>query len=292
MKRLLTTLMFTFALTLSVDAQTVETLPEARDAARKEINEGARAYRREDFGEAQRRFERALELDPLNKNAPFFVARAIHAQYRPGVKTPENVGIARAAIAAYQRVLVADPESDEAYNATVYLYRMIKEDALERQWLIRRATDERISGERRSLAYTVLASKDWQCSYDFTEQKEVKTTVRRNRKLMLRYVKPTNTDGYLAAQQCVTRGLEFVEKAISLDAESEQAWSFKANLSMEAVKLAEMDRNPGRRSVYQQLADEAARRVGELTEQNRKKKEAEEKRKAAEAKRKAADSVH
>lgn len=59
--------------------------------ANRELNEGAAAYKAGDFAEAQRHFEKALELDPSSKNAPLFIARAIHAQYRPGIDTPENV---------------------------------------------------------------------------------------------------------------------------------------------------------------------------------------------------------
>src|SRR4028119_127773 len=71
--------------------------------AKSEIDEGAREYKASKFYEAQKRFERALELDPSNKNAPFFIGRAIHAQFKPGVEAPENIAIARSAITAYHR---------------------------------------------------------------------------------------------------------------------------------------------------------------------------------------------
>jgi Flp pilus assembly protein TadD len=49
------------------------------------LNEAARAYREGRFVEAEQYSRRAQELDPNNKTAPMFIARTIHAQYRPGV---------------------------------------------------------------------------------------------------------------------------------------------------------------------------------------------------------------
>src|SRR5919206_580224 len=61
-----------------------------RIRAKNEINEAARAYKAGKFAEAEQHSKRALELNPEDKNAPFFIARTIHAQYKPGVETPEN----------------------------------------------------------------------------------------------------------------------------------------------------------------------------------------------------------
>src|SRR5437764_4992435 len=88
-----------------------------RIRSKNELNECARAYREGHFAEAEQHAERAVELDPNNKTAPAFVARTIHAQYKPGVDAPENDQKARQAIDAYKRVLAQDPTNDEAYKA-------------------------------------------------------------------------------------------------------------------------------------------------------------------------------
>ncbi len=44
--------------------------------ANKELNEGAAAYKAGNFAEAQRHFEKALQLDPSHKNAQLFEACA------------------------------------------------------------------------------------------------------------------------------------------------------------------------------------------------------------------------
>src|SRR3954468_5160079 len=57
-----------------------------RIRAKNEINEAARAYKAGRFAEAQQHSERALQLYPDDKNAPLFIARSIHAQYKQGVE--------------------------------------------------------------------------------------------------------------------------------------------------------------------------------------------------------------
>src|SRR5215211_8024167 len=76
-----------------------------RIRAKNQLNEAARAYREGRFPEAEQHSREAASLDPNNKTAPMFIARTIHAQYRPGVQSPENIVKAQEAIQAYQQLL-------------------------------------------------------------------------------------------------------------------------------------------------------------------------------------------
>src|SRR5215510_5515037 len=147
-----------------------------RIRAKNQLNEAARAYREGRFPEAEAHSREAASLDPNNKTAPMFIARTIHAQYRPGVQSPENIQKAQEAIQAYQKILDKNPKDDEAYKAIAYLYGAIKEEDKLRQWISARAANETAEPEKRSEAYVVLASKDWDCSYKITEQPNVKFT--------------------------------------------------------------------------------------------------------------------
>lgn len=249
--------------------------------AKNQLNEGARAYKDRRYTEAQGHFSRALELSPEQKNARFFIARSIHAQYKPGVEAEPNVAKAREAIKAYQDVLAADPENEEAYNAVVYLYRAIKDEQKEREWLVQRANLETAKPEKRSQAFTVLASKQWQCSFNVTEQKDNMVTVMKDDKATIQYKKPKEQKDFDEAVKCATEGLQLAEKAISLDSNSEQAWSYKTNLLLEMVKLAKMDNNTDRAAEYQKQADAAQQRTTQLNEANKRKREEDEKAKEA-----------
>jgi hypothetical protein len=252
--------------------------------AKSQLNDGAQAYRARNYGEAQEHFQKALELNPAQKNARLFIARSIHAQYKPGVEQEANVQKAREAIKAYQDVLANEPDNDDAYNAVVYLFRMIKDEQSERNWLMQRANLESAPGVKRSQALTVLASKNWQCSYNITEQTENKVTVMKEGKALIQYRKPKQQRDYDEAMKCVADGLQLAEKAISLDQNSEQAWSFKTNLLLERVKLAKMDGKDAEAAEYQKQADAAQQRTTQLNEENKRKREAEEKAKEAKAK--------
>src|SRR5215475_1894 len=113
-----------------------------RIRAKNQLNEAAKAYREGHFDEAEQHSRRAAELDHDNKTAPMFIARTIHAQYRPGVQTPENIAKAQKAIDAYQVILQNNPKDEEAYKAIAYLYGAIKADDKLRQWISSRAANE------------------------------------------------------------------------------------------------------------------------------------------------------
>src|SRR6185503_9964035 len=83
-----------------------------RIRSKNQLNEAARAYREGKFPEAEQHSREAAALDPNNKTAPMFIARTIHAQYRPGVQNPENIAKAQEAIEAYQQILARNPNDE------------------------------------------------------------------------------------------------------------------------------------------------------------------------------------
>ena len=253
-----------------------------RIRAKNELNEAARTYREGHFQEAEQHSRRALELDPNSKTALAFIARTIHAQFRPGVQTPDNIAKANEAIQAYQRILEVDPKDDEAYKAIAYLYGAIKEDDKLRSWIAARANDPSAKPERRAEAYVVLASKDWDCSFKITELPTNKSTsVSAGNRATVSYKKPGDQKEFNNAQACVKRGLEEIENAIKYDPSSESAWSYKTNLLLEASKLAEMDGKADQKAELDKQREVAQKRTNALSEANQKKKEEEEAKKTA-----------
>jgi len=252
-----------------------------RIRAKNQLNEAARAYHDGHFEEAEGYSRRALELDPDSKTAPLFIARTIHAQYKPGVQAPENLAKANEAIKAYQLVLERNPKSDEAYKAIAYLYGATKENEKLRAWISARANDTSAAPEKRAEGFIVLASQDWDCSFKITELPSNQTKTLVNNKLTIAYKKPQNQKDFDTAQACMKRGLEEVDNAIKLDPNSEPAWSYKTNLLIEAVRLAEMDGKTDQKAQLEKQREEAQKRTTELNQINQKKKEEEEAKKAA-----------
>jgi tetratricopeptide (TPR) repeat protein len=238
-----------------------------RIRSKNQLNEAARAYRAGNFPEAEQHSREAAALDPDNKTAPMFIARTIHAQYRPGVQSPENIAKAQQAIEAYQQILAKNPQDDEAYKAIAYLYGAIKEDDKLRQWITARAADESAEPEKRAEAYVVLASKDWDCSFKITELPTNKTTTidEATNKATVSYKKPSEQKDFNQAQLCVKQGLAEAENAIKFDPNNESAWSYKTNLLLEASKLAEMDGQAEQKAQYQKDYEAALKRTTELS---------------------------
>lgn len=254
-----------------------------RIRAKNQLNEAARSYREGRFAEAEQHSREAAELDPDNKTAPMFIARTIHAQYRPGVQNPENVAKAQQAIEAYQQILARNPQDDEAYKAIAYLYESIKEYDKLRKWISDRASNEATEPEKRAEAYIVLASKDWDCSFKITELPTNKTTTLdpANNKATVSYKKPKDQKDFDQAQMCVKQGLTEAENAIKFDPNNESAWSYKTNLLLEASKLAEMDGQTEQKANYQKDYEAALKRTTELSAANQKRKEEEAKQSAS-----------
>src|SRR5690349_1550833 len=254
-----------------------------RIRAKNQLNEAARAYREGRFPEAEQHSREAASLDPNNKTAPMFIARTIHAQYRPGVQSPENIAKAQEAIDAYQKLLAKNPQDEEAYKAIAYLYGAIKEDDKLRQWISSRAANESTEPTKRAEAYVVLASKDWDCSFKITElpTNKITTVDPSNNKATISYKKPKDQKDFDQAQMCVKQGLAEAENAIKFDPNNESAWSYKTNLLLEASKLAEMDGHADQKAQYQKEYEVALKRTTELSAAAQKRKEEEEARQQA-----------
>ena len=246
-----------------------------RVRAKNALNEGARAYKDGRFADAEERFRTAHELDPSQKNAPLFIARAVQQQYKPGVTTPENMAVGERAVAAYQDILNRDPTNEDAYKAIVFLYGQMKNDQKVNELLTQRASSGP-TPKAKAEALTILASKQWQCSYDVTEQKENKQTENKPDKILIHYKKPANQANFDRAQQCTTEGLKLAEQATSIDPENPNAWSYKANLLREKAKLAEMAGDTKAKEDFDNQYTAALETQKRLGAEETKRKEAEE----------------
>lgn len=237
--------------------------------AKNELNKVAQSYKEKKFAEAEKHAKRALELDPYNENAPVFIARTIHAQYRKGVDSPENVAKANEAIEAYKQIAKNDPNNDEAFTAVTVLLGSLNKPDEQSQWVEQRASNEGVSPNKRADALAFLASKEWDCSNQVTDSKANQQNVEKDGKVIIQYVKPKDAADYDKAVRCMTAGLEKAEKAISLDNDNEKAWSQKYNLLLEAKKLAQMEENTTKAQELAKQAEEALKRTQELYERKK-----------------------
>ncbi|HKR00797.1 MAG TPA: hypothetical protein VJT09_08990 [Pyrinomonadaceae bacterium] len=240
-----------------------------RIRAKSELNEVAKNYKEKNFAEAEKHAKRALELDPDNENAPLFIARTIHAQYRKGLDTPENVAKANDAIQAYREIAKKDPNNDEAFTAVTVLLGSLGKPDEQRQWVEERASNGAVDPTKRADALAFLASKDWECSYQVTENKANQQPTEKDGKVIIVFNKPKDQAEYDKAVRCMTGGLEKAANAIKLDDQNEKAWSQRYNLLLEAKKLSQMDNKMDQAGDYAKQAEEALKRTQELNEKKK-----------------------
>lgn len=238
-----------------------------------ELKRVAALYKIGNFIEAQRHAERAVSLDPSNPKALIFLARVEHTRYKPRDETPENIELARAAIASYQRVLGLDWQNEEAYKAVAVLYAEIHEEQLLQEWILQRATNPGFSSDKRAEAYAVLAGKCWDCSFKITELPDNKVVDTRGNGMTVVYKKPKDPLEFEKIKQCVLKGLEMADQALMLDYNSESAWSYKTNLLMENAKLAEMEGMDLAKANYLKEANQAQAQATKLAEERRRREE-------------------
>ena len=226
---------------------TVSAFGQVSTRAIAELHAGARAYEEGQFAAAQQHFAKAGALDPAYRYTQLLIARAVDNQYRRGDQSRTNTAIARKAISIYKRYLTIDPQSEAAFGSVAGLYRAIRENQLQRLWLLERAELESAPKTQRAECYIVLASYQWNCSFELRE-------------------KPPGIDekGRSVARQCVLNGLELIEKAIALDSANDSAWFYKASLLREMDKLGEKEGGASKRARFDTLAHEAEARSEEL----------------------------
>jgi len=93
--------------------------------ARDQLNKGVKAYKDNHYEQAINNFQEAVRLDPALINARMYLATAYVSQYIPGIDSPENLRTAQQAIDEYQKVIDANPSSDQKVNSAkgiAYLY--------------------------------------------------------------------------------------------------------------------------------------------------------------------------
>jgi tetratricopeptide (TPR) repeat protein len=235
----------------------------------RELNQTASFYRTGNFAEAQRHAERAVSLEPANLQAAIFLARVRHQRYKPADDQPQNLEMARAAIDAYQKVLILDSLNEEAYKAIAVLYASTHQDELLKAWIMQRAINSQVSNQKRAEAYVVLAGKNWDCSYRFTESPDHKLVDSTKTGSVITYKMADDLAEFQRIKQCITNGLEMADAALLLDYDSESAWSYKTNLFLEAAKLAEMEGMDLAKADYLKQANEAQTQIVRTSEQRR-----------------------
>jgi tetratricopeptide (TPR) repeat protein len=256
-----------------------------RIIARKNLVDGATAYKERKFEEAERLFRDAVSRDPQGetvegRTAQLFLARTIHSEY---IGNRQNTALAEQAIQEYKQVLAKDIKDQSSFKAVANLLENLGRDDEALQWVTERANNEQVPGEQRAEALSSLAAKKNTCANDISDTEATKKTVTKDGKQVFEFVKPASPEDFEKLKQCAEEGLQLANRAVELDPNSDSAWSYKTSLLIQKMRVAEMEGNKEQAAQFKAQSDEAKEKFQALADAKRKKQEEEEARKKAEA---------
>jgi len=266
-----------------------------RVIARKNLVDGATAYKDRKFPEAERLFRAAVSRDPKGENlegkmAQLFLARTLHSMFI-GDRSKKN--LAEEAIAEYQKALALDNKDQSSYKAIASLYENLQKTDEWLAWVTKRSNDTTIPPEQRAEALTSLAAKKNTCANDITDTEATKKTITKDGKQAFQFVKPAKPEDYESLGKCIAEGMALIDQALaveppvvknaaSLDIRGlsdadlaknqdilkvfESARSYKASLLVQAMRLAEMDGRTEDRDRLKAEADEARKNFVALSD--------------------------
>lgn len=262
--------------------------PLNRVFARKDLVDGATAYKERKFDEAEQLFRDAIESDPEleteeGKTAQLFLARTLHSQF---VSNRKDVSKADAAIAEYKKALEKSPAEQSAFKAVASLLDNLKRGDEWLKWVTDRSADEKVPADMRAEAFTSLAAKQYSCANEISDVEPVKQTINDGGKQAFKFNKPTAPGDFEKLKGCAQAGLTLIDSALALqqqaNVESDSTWSYKANLLIQMMRVAEMDGNTADQNRYKAEADVAKEKFSQLAAAKRKLEEEAAAKKAAE----------
>lgn len=248
-----------------------------RIIARKNLVDGATAYKDRKFDQAEQFFRDAVSRDPEGttpegKAAQLFLARTLHSRY---IGDRQNTGKAEDAIAEYKKALAVDIKDQSSFKAVANLLDNLNRNDESLQWVTDRANNEQVPPDQRAEAFSSLASKKNTCANEISDTDATKKTVTKDGKQVFEFVKPANPADFDRLKQCADEGLQLATKATELDPNSDSAWSYRASLLVQKMRVAEMEGNKEQQEQFKTQSDEAKEKFTALAEAKRKKEEEE-----------------
>lgn len=257
-----------------------------RIVSRKNLVDGSIAYKERNFQEAQELFRRAIARDPEGETlegrmAQVFLARTLHSEF---IGNRQRTDIAESAIVEYQKALQIDPNDQSSYKAVAGLLENLQKTDEWQRWVTERSTNESINPEYRAEALVSLAAKQNTCANEITDTEQTKKTVQRDGKDVFEYVKPEDPATFERLQKCVAEGRKLIDQAVALEPEGvtnagsfdvkaatdeeltkrqnllkifESVRSYKASITLQDSRLAEMNGNAAEAERLRNAAEQA-----------------------------------
>jgi len=221
----------------------------AKLQARDNLNKGVRAFREAHYENAVKYFQQAVQLDPELTTAEIYLATAYAQQYVPGGRGEDNDKNAQMAIQTFEKVLQRDPNNINAVAglASIY-YNLGQNDTAQiqksREYYLKYAQLDSMN----PVPFYTIAVLDWLVVYD-----------------------KNNTAPKEEQLKTIDEGLEYIDKALALNPDYDDAMSYKNLLYRQKADRAE---NDDEKKKLTELADEWFNKSMETRKKNAEKNKA------------------
>jgi tetratricopeptide (TPR) repeat protein len=241
--------------------------------AKDKLNQGAILYNQGRTKQAQEFFKDATDTDPNNPIAWLYYGATLVKEYKePTLEDRKKKEIATQALGVYQKALELSGKNcvaiDNAVSYMATIYDDLDNDDEWRKTMQMRAENECATKEVKAQSYYSIGQRYWQCSYDQTTRYQDKVAAIKDPFHYRNMDYPAALPDKQRSEQCVAKGLEFIEKALAADAEYVDAMFYRGLLYRERQKLTKEE---PKRKEFDQMAVKIA---NEATALQRKKEEA------------------
>jgi tetratricopeptide (TPR) repeat protein len=247
--------------------------------AKDKLNQGVIKYNEGDREAAKTFFLDATEYDPKNAVAWLYYGATLVRDY---MDEESNEGkkkeIANNALQIFEKALTLSGDNcvnrDNAISNIAVIHDYLGDNDNWRTWMLKRAEDQCATKEGKINSYYVVATRFWTCSHDQTTRYQDQSKTGAGDSWHYRDMDyPAALPDKRKAEDCVTKGLEYIEKALQEDPEHVNSLFYKGLLYRERQM---MTKDPAKRKELGDIAlkfNEQASELMQKQEEERKQKQ-------------------
>jgi tetratricopeptide (TPR) repeat protein len=182
----------------------------AKLQARDNLQQGIRAFRNAHYEDAINHFKEAIRLDPSLTSAELHLAMAYLQQFIPGAQSEENLKHAEMAVQTFENVLARDPNNVTAIAGLAGIYYNTNEFQKARDYYKKNAELD----PQDRVPFYGIGAVNWTIVYNKAAPP------------------PPEEQG-----QLIEEGLQYLDKALGIDPDYEDAMTYKNLLLREKARL-------------------------------------------------------
>ena len=192
-----------------------------------------------------------------------------------------------------RRYLNALSSVNSTTSAIASLFENLQRPDEARQWQMQVSADAQMPVTARARSFSSLAAKANTCANDISDTEATKKTVKKDGKDVFQFSKPASEEDFAKLKQCVADGTKSIDEALALEPEEvknaasvdvkkmsdiqlslnseimkvfESTRSYKASLTIQAMRIAEMEGNTAERDRLKTAGDDAKAKFTALSD--------------------------